>query len=158
MIVVSDTIPIHYLILIGKESILPELFVETIIPDVVLTEMSHPNAPATVRESVNLKPDWAITKSGSEDLLREITGLGKGEASAIAIAVEFNADAVLMDDRRAIREATRNGLNVLTTFALLELASIKGLLDFEEAIDALSKTNFHFPPDNIIQEFLSRNS
>lgn len=157
MIVVSDTTPIHYLILIGKESILPELFSEVIIPDVVLSEMTHPNAPVAVRDWVNSKPDWARVKSGSESLLQKIAGLGKGETSAIAIAIEVAADAVLMDDRRAIREADKNGLNILTTFALLELAAIKGLLDFAQAIDALSKTTFHFPPENIVQDYLQRN-
>ncbi|MGD9563174.1 MAG: hypothetical protein AB7F88_13305 [Pyrinomonadaceae bacterium] len=44
MIVVSDTTPIHYLILIGEESILPRLFTEVIIPDIVLSEMNHPNS------------------------------------------------------------------------------------------------------------------
>lgn len=157
MIVVSDTTPIHYLILIGKESVLPVLFSEIIIPDVVLSEMSHPNAPTTVREWVAAKPDWAITKSGSEKFLQNITGLGKGETSAIAIAIEIKAQAILMDDRRAIREADRSGLNILTTFALLELAAIEGLIDFEEAIQALSKTSFHFPPDYIVDEYLLRN-
>lgn len=130
MIVVSDTTPIHYLILIEKESILPRLFSEVIIPDVVLSEMNHPNAPAAVREWVSSKPNWAMIRSGSENLLQKITGLGKGEASAIAIAIEVNADAVLMDDRRAVREAGKNGLNILTTFALLELAALEGLIDF----------------------------
>ncbi len=142
----------------GKESILPLLFSEVIIPDVVLSEMTHPNAPAVVREWVSSKPDWALTRSGSKNLLQQITGLGKGETSAIAIAIEARADAVLMDDRRAIREADKNGLNILTTFALLELAAIKGLIDFAEAIDALSTTSFHFPPDNIVQEYLRRNT
>lgn len=158
MIVVSDTTPIHYLILIGKESILPRLFGKVIIPDVVISEMSHPNAPVAVREWVNSQPDWAVSKSGSESLLRSITGLGKGETSAIAIAIETEADLVLMDDRRAIREATVKGLNVLTTFALLELASIKGLIDFATAIDALAKTSFHMPSDTIIQDYLRRNT
>ncbi|MGD9563175.1 MAG: hypothetical protein AB7F88_13310 [Pyrinomonadaceae bacterium] len=111
-----------------------------------------------MREWVSSKPDWVVTKSGSEGLLRTITGLGKGETSAIAIAIEVGVDAVLMDDRRAIREAGKNGLNILTTFALLELAAIKGLIDFGEAIDALSKTSFHFPPDNIVQDYLNRNN
>lgn len=158
MIVVSDTTPIHYLILIGKESILPRLFGEVIIPDVVISEMSHPNAPLAVRDWADAPPDWAVSRSGSESLLRRITGLGKGETSAIAIAIETEADLVLMDDRRAIREATANGLNVLTTFALLELASLKGLIDFTAVIDALAKTSFHMPSDAIVQEYLKRNS
>ena len=157
MIVVSDTTPIHYLILIGKEFILPSLFSEIIIPDVVFVEMSHTNAPAAIREWVAAKPNWAITKSGSERFLQKIIGLGKGETSAIAIAIEIGADAILMDDRRAIREADKNGLKILTTFALLELAAIEGLIDFGESIRELSKTNFHFPPDHIVEDYLLRN-
>ncbi|HQU93612.1 MAG TPA: hypothetical protein PLK77_15015 [Pyrinomonadaceae bacterium] len=58
---------------------------------------------------------------------------------------------------KAIREAVNNGLSVLTTFALLELASKKGLVDFGSVFDELSKTSFHFPPDEIVEEFLRRN-
>lgn len=158
MIVVSDTTPIHYLILIGKEFILPQLFSEVVIPDVVFSEMSHPNAPAVVRQWVSARPNWAITKSGSEIYLQKIVGLGKGETSAIAIAIETCADAILLDDRQAVREAEKNGLNILTTFALLELAAIEGLIDFVESIQALSKTSFHLPSDDVVNEYLRRNS
>ena len=158
MIVVSDTTPIHYLILIQKESILPALFVEIVIPAAVIVEMTHPNAPETVRNWAAEPPEWVTVKAGNSDILSEIAGLGSGETSAIAIALELDADAVLMDDRKAVREAVKNGLNVLTTFALLELASRKGLLDFRSVIDELSKTSFHFPPDDIVDEFLRRNT
>jgi predicted nucleic acid-binding protein len=158
MIVVSDTTPIHYLILIGKEHILSTLFTEVVIPDVVLKEMSHPNAPEPVRRWTDGPPEWAADKTSRADLLAKIKGIGAGESSAIALAIELEADAVLMDDRKATREAVRRGLNVLTTFALLELASEKGLLDFANAIDALSKTNFHFPPNEIVDGYLRRNS
>ncbi len=157
MIVVSNTTPIHYLIVIGRESILPELFSEIMIPDVVLSEMRHPNAPKIVRDWVSAKPNWAVTRYGTENLQKKITGLGKGETSAIAIAIEIGADAILMDDRRAIRVADRNGLNILTTFALFELVAIKDLIDFEETINSLSETSFHFPPDHIVQDYLLRN-
>lgn len=157
MIVVSDTTPIHYLILIEKESILPALFAEIVIPTAVITEMAHPNAPQAVRSWAENPPEWVTVKSGKEDILSRITGLGSGETSAIAIAIELGADGLLTDDRKAIREAVNNGLNVLTTFALLELASKKGLVDFGSVIDELSKTSFHFPPDEIVKEFLRRN-
>ena len=41
MITVSDTTPLHYLILIRKETILPALFGEIIIPEAVASEMLH---------------------------------------------------------------------------------------------------------------------
>lgn len=157
MIVVSDTTPIHYLIVIEKELILPSLFAETVIPAAVIVEMTHPNAPESVRSWAASPPDWVTVGSADEDILSGIAGLGSGESSAIALAIELEADGVLLDDRKAVREAVKNGLNVLSTFALLELASRKGLVDFELAIDELSKTSFHFPPDDIVEEFLRRN-
>ena len=157
MIVVSDTTPIHYLILIQKESILPALFDEIVIPAAVITEMSHPNAPETVRDWAESPPDWVTVKTGSDEIVSRILALGSGETAAIAVAIELAAEAVLMDDRKAVREAVKNGLNVLTTFALLELASKKDLIDFAGVVGELSKTSFHFPPTEIVDEFLRRN-
>jgi len=66
-------------------------------------------------------------------------------------------DAILIDDRRGIREAINLGLNTSTTFALFELAAIKGLVDFEETINQLAATSFHMPPMDIVDAFLIRN-
>jgi predicted nucleic acid-binding protein len=119
--------------------------------------MSHPKAPVAVKEWAGMLPPWVVVRSTPQHLKETIIGLGKGETSAIAIAVEIGADAILMDDRKATREALKNGLNTLSTFALLELASKNQLIDFAEAIHSRSETNFHLPPDEIIQEFLKRN-
>ncbi len=155
MIVVSDTTPIHYLILIDREFILPALFGEVLVPEEVLREMCHPNAPLVVREWAGSTPDWVVTRSANADDF--IDGLDVGETAAINIALEVDADAVLMDDRRGIREATKRGLRILTTFALLEQASRAGLIDFAESIDALATTTFRMPSESIIAEFLARN-
>lgn len=155
MIVVSDTTPIHYLILIDREFILPRLFGEVLIPEEVVREMCHPNAPLAVREWAGSVPDWVVSRSSN--ISEFIEGLDVGETAAINIAVEVNADAVLMDDRRGIREATKRGLRILTTFALLEQASRAGLIDFAESIAALATTTFRMPSESIIAEFLARN-
>ena len=88
--------------------------------------------------------------------LGSITGLGRGETAAIALAIEERADAVLMDDRKAIREARKNGLTVLTTLALLELAAIKELIDLPSVLEELAATSFRLPPADLIQELLNR--
>lgn len=49
MIIVSDTTPLHYLILIGEQDILPNLFGRVIIPQAVVTELQRPETPETVR-------------------------------------------------------------------------------------------------------------
>ena len=49
MIVVSDTSPINYLILIGQINLLPRLFQKIIIPQEVYTELSDTAAPVPVQ-------------------------------------------------------------------------------------------------------------
>ena len=48
-IVVADTSPIRYLVVIGEIEILPALFGPVIIPTVVRDELTHPRAPEAVR-------------------------------------------------------------------------------------------------------------
>lgn len=156
MIIISDTTPTHYLILIQKEAILPALFGEIIIPSAVADEMRHPNAPEAIKQWIDSPPDWVTIKTASPIILQNIGGLGAGETAAIALAIEEKADAVLMDDRKAIREARKNSITVLTTLAVLELAAIRGLLDLPEALDKLARTSFRLPPDEIVEEFLNR--
>jgi predicted nucleic acid-binding protein len=52
MIVVSDTSPIHYLLLIDRIHLLPDLFGRVVIPPAVARELAHPSAPAEVKQVV----------------------------------------------------------------------------------------------------------
>jgi predicted nucleic acid-binding protein len=45
MIVVSDTTPLNYLILIGAAHVLPELFGRVYAPTAVIKELSHARSP-----------------------------------------------------------------------------------------------------------------
>jgi predicted nucleic acid-binding protein len=45
MIVVSDTSPLNYLVLIGQIDVLPVLFTKVLIPDGVLSELVNPATP-----------------------------------------------------------------------------------------------------------------
>ncbi len=49
MIIVSNTSPVNYLILIGHIGILPELFEQIIIPQAVYSELSNTDSPSPVR-------------------------------------------------------------------------------------------------------------
>jgi len=49
-VVVSDTSPLHYLILSGAESVLASLFTQVLIPPTVFRELQQPNTPQAVRE------------------------------------------------------------------------------------------------------------
>jgi len=157
MIVVADTTPLNYLILIEKISVLPSIFSFVVVPKAVIQEMSHPKAPLVVSEWANCPPDWVDVRDAS--LVPSLTrgGLGRGETSAISIALEFGIGQILMDDKKAVLEATDQGLKIITTFLVLEIAAAKGLLDLESAIASLAATNFRFPPDDLVKEMLNRN-
>jgi predicted nucleic acid-binding protein len=70
-LVVADTSPINYLILIGHIEILPSLFTRVILPDVVRKELMHSKAPAAVQRWIAHPPSWAE--------LRETTGPDRGQ-------------------------------------------------------------------------------
>ena len=49
MIVIADTGPIDYLILIGKIDVLPVLYHRVLVPTSVCEELKRPRAPEAVR-------------------------------------------------------------------------------------------------------------
>ena len=67
-VVVSDTSPLHYLILCGLDAVLARLFERVVIPPTVFDELQHPNTPALVQEWIRSLPAWvAVQKPHSLD-------------------------------------------------------------------------------------------
>ena len=58
MIVVADTTPINYLILIQEIDLLPKLYGEVAIPHAVLHELLASRSPKPVRMWVENRPGW----------------------------------------------------------------------------------------------------
>jgi predicted nucleic acid-binding protein len=83
------------------------------------------------------------------------TGIHKGEAAAIALAVAMRADLLLIDDRRGIRAAKQQGLRVTGTLGLLDLAAERGLIDFACAIRTLEGTSF-WRTEALLQALLNK--
>ena len=143
MIIVSDTTPLHYLVLIGEVWLLPKLFGRVIIPPVVAAEMRQPKTPAIVRGWIDAPPSWIEMREPTA--LDPTIQLGAGEVAAISLALEINADAVLMDDWKARREAIARGLTVAGTLNILRSAALKDSIDLPSAVAKLEQTNFHLP-------------
>ena len=138
-VVVSDTSPLHYLILCGAETILPNLFKQVVIPPMVFHELQQPNTPPPVREWARSLPTWvAIQKPKSLHLSLDVDA---GELEAICLAQEIKAVAVLMDDRAGRSAAIHCGLAVVGTIGLLEQAAARGLLKLPEVMERLRRTN-----------------
>lgn len=151
MIVLSDTSPINYLVLIGQVDVLPQLFGEVVVPPAAHAELQHPNTPGIVRSWAVALPAWLTVRSPL--LVDPQIRLGKGEAEAISLAIEMKATLLLVDDRRARREAETRGLTVAGTVNVLEAAARRDLLDLPTAIAALRQTNFHIA-ERILQRAL----
>lgn len=138
-LVVSDTTPLNYLILIGKIDVLPSLFGSLIVPPAVISEMRHPKAPSAVAAWASSPPQWLKIQEPRHNLN---LALGPGEKEAIAVAEELGIRAILVDDKKARIEAKKRGLSTIGTIAILELADEAKLLDFEVCLVLLRDTTF----------------
>ncbi len=122
MIVVADTSPLQYLILIEHVDVLPALYGRVIIPPAVMAELGHERTPVSVRTWLDDKPEWLHVQTPNSTLTIADTTLGPGESAAIALAEELSADALLIDDRAGRREAEKRRLAVLGTLRVRLLA------------------------------------
>lgn len=156
MIVISDTSPINYLILIGEIDLLEVLFTRIVVPQAVFSELQHTKTPQPVKDWIANAPSWLEVKQADASLFTPTKRIGDGEREAIALAIELRADAVLIDDRDATQEARRQSLIAVGTVSLLERAAEKDLLDLAETLDRLSKTSFRLPPGKILDAMLER--
>jgi len=138
-VVVSDTSPLHYLILCGADSILPRLFRQVVIPPTVFRELQQPNTPPPVRQWAASLPAWVAVQSPKT--VKLTLDVDAGELEAICLAQEIHADAVLMDDRAGRNAAIHCGLAVVGTIGLLEQAAARGLIELPQAMERLRLTN-----------------
>ncbi len=145
MIVVADTSPLRYLILIGEVELLPRIYGEVIISDAVLGELLHRNTPEVVRNFVSGRPDWIKLKhleKPVESSLRVYLDLGESES--IQLAAQLKANLLLIDERKGRIVAKQRGLDVIGTFGVLLQAEKRGWIDLEVALEKLEKEDFYF--------------
>ena len=109
MIVVSDTSPVRALVQLGLLDQLPALFHSVVVPPAVAAELEVrvPGLPGVDLASTCLRVEEPTPSALLTRLLRD---LGRGEAEAIALAVERGAEYVLVDDADGREEAIRSGV------------------------------------------------
>lgn len=154
MIVVADTSPIHYLILIECEFVLPRLYSEILVPHAVFSELTDSDTPEEVRRWMAAPPGWMSILEQVVPAPR-VGSLGAGESAGIMLAERLNADLILIDDAAARREAKRRGLSVAGTLGVLKSAAEEDWLDLSEAFAKLRKTGFYVDPA-VLEELLRR--
>jgi predicted nucleic acid-binding protein len=156
MIIIADTTPLHYLILIGEVEVLKELFGSIIIPQAVFDELRRDRTPQQVKDWLDSQPQWLEVKRPTRELDDVARSLGSGERQAIALAIDLKADAILLDDKRAKSEARLRNIRVITILNILEAAAERDLLDLPDAIERLRRTNFYMPAEELVEDVLDR--
>jgi predicted nucleic acid-binding protein len=154
-VVVSDTTPLHYLILIGQDSILVKLYGQIIVPPAVLQELGHPSAPPAISAWAKSPPSW-LTIQSPASIPQRFDHLDFGERQALALAKEIRAELVLLDDKVARRFAEKEALKVKGTLGVVADAAKAGLLDFRATVEILQRTTMHLEPQlaqRIIEEY-----
>jgi predicted nucleic acid-binding protein len=144
--VVSDTSPLNYLILIEQINLLPQLYTRVLIPGSVLEELNAPETSDLVRSWATGLPGWLEVwrDVAAPDLA--LSQLHAGERDAISLALQVKADVLIIDERRGRQEAEKRGLRVIGTLGVLAAAHERGLVDLTAAIDRLRQTTFHVSP------------
>jgi predicted nucleic acid-binding protein len=147
MIVVSDTSPICYLLLIGRIEILQELYQTIIIPEAVAAELNAAESPSMVRAWIAQPPNWLQIQSVEFAQTPQLENLDLGEREAIAIAENLNADLVILDDKAARQFAVGQGLKVIGLLGIIKDAASRDLLDLELTFEQLRRKGFWVKPE-----------
>jgi predicted nucleic acid-binding protein len=155
MIVIADTSPINYLVLIDEIDVLPRLFNIVTIPHAVFEELSHPKAPQKVHDFLNTKPAWLNVVKIKFPNDAELNALDPGEREAIYLAETEHADLLIIDERKGFRLAESRNIPVVGTAVVLEMAAKRDLLDLDDAFRKLSMTSFRVSP-KVLTEILER--
>jgi predicted nucleic acid-binding protein len=156
VIVVSDTSPLNYLILVDAIDLLPRLFADIHVPPEVIAELSRAGAPEPVRYWADSIPSWLNVSTSSTTLSTSVR-LDAGELQALSLAKELGAAAVLIDERKGRRVASEHGMKAIGTLAILELAAEKSLIELGPVLQALRQTTF-FISDEYIEAALQRDA
>jgi predicted nucleic acid-binding protein len=132
-VIISDTSCLIILSKIGGLDILRQLYTTVTITKEILLEFGD-----------NL-PDWVTVQHGSDQYRQQILEMqiGKGEASAIALALELIDHTLILDDWKARKVAERLGLNVTGTLGVIIKARNIGLIPaIRPYLEKIRETNF----------------
>lgn len=154
MIVVADSSPLHYLILIGQTELLPRIYGDVMIPEAVVGELTAAASPDEIRTWMLARPPWLKVLPISLDAVAQVSAsLDLGERAAIALAEREHADLLLMDDADGRREAQRRRIRVTGLIGVLIAAAEGDLIDVPEVLRRLDATNFYIDESLIQREF-----
>ena len=156
MIVVADSGPLHYLILLDHTELLRRFYGQVVVPDAVANELSSPSAPSIVRDWISHPPSWMNVVPVEPAEVQAVTDdLDLGERAAIALAGALHADLLLIDEAAGRAEARRRNLRVTGTLGVLSAGAEQGLVDVPDLLARLKVTSFYLD-DALVKSVFGR--
>ena len=127
MIIVSDTSTITNLLQISRLDILKSLYGNIVIPPGVRRELYRIEGQKTAIE----KLDWIITEyPHDQQLIAELLeDLELGESEAIALAVELDAEYLIIDEYKGRAIAEKRGIKIVGLLGILIAAKTGGHIE-----------------------------
>ena len=156
MPVVSNTSPILNLAIVNQLILLHQQFGEILIPNAVLDELKvSEKRPGSQAISEAISSGWIQSREVSNEPLAQLLKqtLDRGEAEAIALAIELKADWTLLDEREGRKVAKSLGLKVTGILGILLRAKQLGELESLQLVidDLINKAGFRIAPELLAQ-------
>ncbi|MDL2246833.1 hypothetical protein LJB96_04365 [Methanobrevibacter sp. OttesenSCG-928-K11] len=168
-----DTDCIVSFLIIGDVFVLHKLFSKAIIPRPVYDELTHESTPSVIKNNLNIliknnfieikeidiRSKLYTTYKCIEDGFWGNKPIGKGEASAIAFAIE-NSGIVASNNLSDVKELTeKHNIPLLTTAIILSFAVDNNIIDESKADTMwlkMIKRNIKLPTDSFLDYYLHK--
>lgn len=131
--IISDTSCLIILTNIGELDLLRKLYGQIITTVEIAEEFGEP------------LPDWIEINAPTDKYRQKILELqiDKGEASAIALALEIPDSVIILDDQKARKVAEKLGLEITGTIGLIIKAKLRGIIpSIKPFLVKIRKTDF----------------
>lgn len=131
--IISDTSCLIILSNIGQLELLHKMYGEIVI------------TPEILEEYQDVVPDWIVVQTVSDKYRQRILELqiDKGEASAIALALEIPGSTLILDDKKARKVAQSLNLIFTGTIGVIVKAKLSGIIpEVKSILEMIKKTNF----------------
>ncbi len=149
MIVIANSSPLVALGRVRQLEVFKQLFKKVYIPTTVYQE--------TVVHGTNDVQEQAILQAidnGSIEIIRPLSEhsftrkLHQGEKDVLNIALDMNADLLIIDDKKARNEAIELGFKVSYTSTLIKGAEKRGVIDsYTHVIEELRSMDIYLPEE-----------
>jgi len=144
MIVVADSGPLHYLILLEHADLLRRFYGQVLVSDLDAGEFTTGGAPDIARNWMANPPTWVDVRPVAADAVSRVTDdLDLGERAATAFAETVAADLLSIDEAAGRAEAKRRRLRVTGTLGVLRAGAEQGVVNVPDLIERLKSTTFY---------------